>query len=151
MATTGRALAEHYGARADLVVTGAVLHDIGKLHELHYDTTTTYTRDGNLVGHITLGAMMVADACRGIQGFPDELRTEVLHLIVSHHGVRERGSPIEPASIPTDVPVAGAAFWIWSDASPWVGQVPPAERTVAACDAEAGVEHGPVGQTPAAA
>jgi 3'-5' exoribonuclease len=99
MATAGRLLADHYGARADLVVTGVVLHDIGKLHELHYETTTTYTRDGNLVGHITLGAMMVADACRGIQGFPDELRAEVLHLIVSHHGARERGSPIEPASI----------------------------------------------------
>jgi 3'-5' exoribonuclease len=99
MARAGRALAELYDARADLVVTGAILHDIGKLHELQYETTTTYTRDGNLVGHITIGAMMVADACGGISGFPDDLRAEVLHLIVSHHGARERGSPIEPASI----------------------------------------------------
>ena len=99
MATTGRLLAEHYGARADLVVAGAILHDIGKLHELQYETTTHYTRDGNLVGHIALGAVMVSDACRGVSGFPDELRAEVLHLIVSHHGARERGSPIEPTSL----------------------------------------------------
>jgi 3'-5' exoribonuclease len=83
----------------DLVVAGAILHDIGQLQELHYEAGTTYTRDGNLVGHITLGAMAVAEACRGIAGFPDELRAELLHLIVSHHGARERGSPIEPASL----------------------------------------------------
>jgi 3'-5' exoribonuclease len=99
MAKAGRSLAGLYEARADLVVAGAILHDIGKLHELQYETTTAYSRDGNLVGHITLGALMVADACRGISGFPDELRAELLHLIVSHHGARERGSPIEPASV----------------------------------------------------
>jgi 3'-5' exoribonuclease len=99
MAEAGRMLASLYGARADLVVAGAILHDIGKLQELHYDAGTTYTRDGNLIGHITLGAMAVAEACRGIAGFPDELRAELLHLIVSHHGARERGSPIEPASL----------------------------------------------------
>jgi 3'-5' exoribonuclease len=99
MVKAGRALASLYDARQDLVVAGAILHDIGKLHELQYDTTTNYTRDGNLVGHITLGALMVADASRGISGFPDALRAEVLHLIVSHHGARERGSPVEPASI----------------------------------------------------
>ena len=99
MAEAGRMLASLYGARVDLVVAGAILHDIGKLQELHYEAGTTYTRDGNLVGHITLGAMAVAEACRGIAGFPDELRAELLHLIVSHHGARERGSPIEPASL----------------------------------------------------
>lgn len=99
MAEAGRMLASLYGARVDLVVAGAILHDIGKLQELHYEAGTTYTRDGNLIGHITLGAMAVAEACRGIAGFPDELRAELLHLIVSHHGARERGSPVEPASL----------------------------------------------------
>jgi 3'-5' exoribonuclease len=99
MAEAGRMLASLYGARVELVVAGAILHDIGKLQELHYEAATTYTRDGNLIGHITLGAMAVAEACRGIAGFPDELRAELLHLIVSHHGARERGSPIEPASL----------------------------------------------------
>ena len=100
MAEAGRLLARHYGADADLVVAGAVLHDIGKLEELDYQaTSTTYTRDGNLVGHITLGAVMVDRACRAIPGFPDTLRSHLLHLIASHHGERELGSPVEPLSL----------------------------------------------------
>jgi 3'-5' exoribonuclease len=96
MAEAGRMLAVLYGADADLVVTGALLHDIGKLQELDYDTTTTYSRDGNLIGHITLGALLVQDACRTIAGFPDQLRSEVTHLIISHHSEREFGSPVAP-------------------------------------------------------
>jgi 3'-5' exoribonuclease len=99
MAEAGRMLAVLYGANADLVVTGAILHDIGKLQELQYDTTTTYTRDGNMIGHISLGSIMVHEACRAIAGFPDGLRAEVLHLIGSHHGERALGSPVEPLSI----------------------------------------------------
>ena len=99
MAEAGRMLATLYGARPDLVVAGAILHDVGKLQELLYDAGTTYTRDGNLIGHITLGVMTVSDACRAITGFPDALRAELLHLIVSHHGARERGSPVPPASL----------------------------------------------------
>jgi 3'-5' exoribonuclease len=99
MAEAGRMLAVLYGANADLVVTGAILHDIGKLQELEYDTATTYTRDGNMIGHITLGAIMVNDACRAISGFPDVLRSQVLHLVGSHHGERALGSPVEPLSI----------------------------------------------------
>lgn len=99
MAEAGRGLAVLYGADADLVVTGAILHDIGKLQELQYDTATTYTRDGNMVGHITLGSIMAHDACRAIAGFPDTLRSQVLHLIGSHHGERALGSPVEPLSI----------------------------------------------------
>jgi 3'-5' exoribonuclease len=52
-----------------------------------------------MIGHITLGAIMVHDACRDIAGFPDVLRTQVLHLIGSHHGERALGSPVEPLSI----------------------------------------------------
>jgi 3'-5' exoribonuclease len=99
MAEAGRMLAVLYGANADLVVTGAILHDIGKLQELQYDTATTYTRDGNMIGHITLGSIMMHDACRAIAGFPDALRSQVLHLIGSHHGERALGSPVEPLSI----------------------------------------------------
>ena len=100
MATAGKALARHYGASEDLVVAGAVIHDIGKLQELAYDNgAISYTRDGNLVGHIALGLVLVRDTIRGIAGFPDDLRAELEHLVVSHHGARDKGSPVEPKSI----------------------------------------------------
>ena len=100
MATAGKALAQHYGARDDLLVAGAIVHDIGKLQELGYDNgAISYTRDGNLVGHIALGLVLVRDTARGISGFPDDLRAELEHLVVSHHGSRDRGSPVEPKSV----------------------------------------------------
>ena len=53
-----------YGANQDLLTAGALLHDIGKLEELDYDRATSYSREGNLVGHVTLGTMMVRRRCR---------------------------------------------------------------------------------------
>ena len=100
MAEVGRLVARVYGANEDLVLAGVVLHDIGKLQELAYEGGAgNYTRDGNLVGHIALGLMMVREACNGISGFPVELRSQIEHLIASHHGVREYGSPVEPKTI----------------------------------------------------
>ena len=67
MATVGRAVANIYGARADLLVAGAIIHDIGKLQELAYDNgAISYTRDGNLVGHIALGLVLVRETAKGI-------------------------------------------------------------------------------------
>jgi 3'-5' exoribonuclease len=88
-----------YGANQDLLTAGALLHDIGKLEELEYDRSTSYTREGNLVGHVTLGAMMVRAAMAAIPDFPDVLRTHIEHLIVSHHGHKEFGAPVEPMTI----------------------------------------------------
>ncbi len=100
MTEVGRFVARAYGADEDLVIAGVVLHDIGKLQELAYEGGAgSYTRDGNLVGHIGLGMMMVRDACSGISGFPLELRSQIEHLIASHHGLREHGSPVEPKTI----------------------------------------------------
>jgi 3'-5' exoribonuclease len=100
MAEVGRFVANAYGADWDLVLAGIVLHDIGKLQELAYEGGAgSYTRDGNLVGHIALGVVMVREAINGISGFPDDLRAQVEHLIASHHGVREHGSPVEPKTI----------------------------------------------------
>ena len=99
VAEVGRSLAVMYDADADLVVAGALLHDIGKLQELEYDITTSYTRDGNLIGHITLGALQVADAVRKIPDFPESLRSALIHLIASHHGERDLGSPVEPMTV----------------------------------------------------
>jgi 3'-5' exoribonuclease len=99
VAGTVRFLAGAYGADLDLVVAGALLHDIGKLHELEHDVATRYSRDGNLIGHITLGVMAVHEACAAIPGFPDDLRSHIEHLIVSHHGTQEFGSPVEPMTV----------------------------------------------------
>lgn len=96
---TTTALGAAYDARRDLLIAGVILHDIGKLQELEYETATQYSVEGNLLGHITLGVMLVRDAARGIAGFPAELQLELEHLILSHHGSREFGSPVEPMTI----------------------------------------------------
>ena len=97
MAEVGRFVSTAYGADWDLVLAGILLHDIGKLQELSYEGGAgSYTRDGNLVGHIALGLIMVREAINAISGFPDDLRAQIEHLIASHHGVREHGSPVEP-------------------------------------------------------
>ena len=99
MAEAGRALAAVYGADADLVTAGAVLHDLGKLQELDYATAISYSRDGNLVGHIALGVLMLHEACGALPAFPEPLRTALTHLILSHHGAREHGAPVEPMTV----------------------------------------------------
>ena len=100
MAEVGRLLARTYEANEDIVLAGALLHDIGKLQELQYEPGgAIYSRDGNLVGHIGLGLIMVREAINGISGFPPELRAQIEHLIVSHHGTRDHGSPVEPRTV----------------------------------------------------
>ena len=99
LAEVGELLARAYSADTDLLLTAAVLHDLGKLEELSYDGATSYSTRGNLIGHITLGVQMVRDAARQIEGFPEDLQTRIEHLIVSHHGAREHGSPVEPMSV----------------------------------------------------
>ena len=100
MAEVGRGVARAYGADEDLVVAGALLHDIGKLQELAYaQGATAYTRDGNLLGHIAQGLVLVRDQIRGISGFPDDLRAQLEHLVLSHHGSKDFGLPVEPKTI----------------------------------------------------
>lgn len=96
LAETGTALAHAYGVDPDLIVAGAVLHDIGKLEELSFDTAASYSREGNLLGHITIGVVMVREAARAIEGFPPDLLARIEHMVVSHHGQRQLGSPVEP-------------------------------------------------------
>ena len=99
VARSALTLGAAYGANQDLLTAGALLHDIGKLEELEYDRSTRYTRDGNLVGHVTLGAMMIRAAMAAIPDFPDVVRAQIEHLIVSHHGHKEFGAPVEPMTI----------------------------------------------------
>jgi 3'-5' exoribonuclease len=92
----GGLLADAYGARRDLVTAGALLHDIGKLEELDYRVAIDYSLEGNLIGHIVIGVRMVRDAVAQLPGFPAELAMEIEHLVLSHHGEKERGSPVPP-------------------------------------------------------
>ena len=80
----------------DLLVTGAILHDMGKVRELAWRRSFSYTTEGQLLGHITIGIGMVRDKAAAIAGFPDRLRVLVEHLILSHHGRFEFGSPKLP-------------------------------------------------------
>ncbi len=99
IAEVGDWLARSYGADADLVFAGAVLHDIGKLQELDYGFSASYSREGRLVGHIALGAMLVRETAAAIDGFPPLLLTQLEHLVLSHHGSLEFGSPVLPQTI----------------------------------------------------
>jgi 3'-5' exoribonuclease len=92
-------LAGAYGARRDVVLAGVILHDIGKLQELTYDITTNYSVEGNLVGHIAIGVGLLRDAVRDLPDFPADLTIELEHLILSHHGSREMGSPVVPMTV----------------------------------------------------
>ena len=92
-----RAISEHYRELdADLLLTGVVLHDIGKIEELRYERGIEYSTEGRLLGHIMIGAGMVHERIKAISGFPAPLAVLVEHLILSHHGTREFGSPTLP-------------------------------------------------------
>ena len=81
----------------DLLVTGALLHDIGKTRELTAGAhLIDYTDSGRLVGHLVLGAEMIRTAINTIADFPEDLATRLTHLILSHHGRYEFGSPTLP-------------------------------------------------------
>jgi 3'-5' exoribonuclease len=99
MATVAELVGKAYGANADVLTAGVLLHDIGKLQELDYDLSTSYSRDGRLLGHIVLGSMLVREAAVSIDGFPPELLSEIQHLILSHHGCLEYGSPVLPMTV----------------------------------------------------
>ncbi len=87
----------HYGnVDVDLVLAGAILHDIGKIDELTYDRGFGYTTDGQLLGHILIGVRMIGDKLRELPDFPPKLRTLLEHMILSHHGELEFGSPKVP-------------------------------------------------------
>jgi len=80
----------------DLLITGAILHDIGKIYELNYERGFSYSNEGQLIGHISIGMRMVGDKLRGLPEFPPLMRSLVEHMILSHHGKMEFGSPKVP-------------------------------------------------------
>ena len=82
----------------DLLVAGTILHDVGKTVELDFERGFRYTDRGGLIGHIAIGAGMVEQRAAAIDGFPESLRDQVRHLVLSHHGAHEFGAPILPAT-----------------------------------------------------
>jgi len=130
---------EHYPELdRDLLLAGIILHDIGKLDELTYTRAINYSDEGRLLGHIMIGVALVQEKFRAIPGFPAPLAVLVEHLILSHHGSHEFGSPSLPqvpeavvlhfmddldskmaamrASLET--PSAGPADELWTDRNP---------------------------------
>jgi len=90
-----RPLAGHYpNTNLDLLLTGCILHDIGKIHELSYERAFGYTSEGQLVGHMQIALRIIAEHLPA--GFPPKLRNLLEHLILSHHGQLEFGSPKVP-------------------------------------------------------
>lgn len=83
--------------KRDLLLAAAMCHDIGKTRELSLFPQNDYTDDGQLLGHIVMGAEMVSEKIRAIPGFPPVLEAQLKHCILAHHGEYEYGSPKKPA------------------------------------------------------
>ncbi len=100
MATLGDYLADHYPyVNRSLLVAGALLHDMGKVHEYTIEGEFAFSDDGRLVGHIIRAITMVEAAAAKLDALtPDQLR-QLVHLIASHHGTQEWGSPVVPKTL----------------------------------------------------
>ncbi len=100
MAKLSDQIAEHYPQlHRDLLIAGTLLHDIGKVLELSFEPVLDYTSEGRLLGHITIGAMLVEERIQSIDNFPSELRKQLLHLILAHQGDPSMGSPVKPMTL----------------------------------------------------
>ena len=93
-----RLIAPHYkDVDLDLLLSGAILHDIGKVQELSYSRSFGYSPEGQLLGHIVIGLRIIGNKFDQLPEFPQKLRTLLEHMIISHHGELEFGSPKVPA------------------------------------------------------
>jgi 3'-5' exoribonuclease len=93
-------IAGHYAeVDRDLLLAGAILHDIGKIREFEFSSHIDYTSEGRLLSHIVIGIQLIEEKMRRIKDFPEEQAVLLKHLVISHHGVREFGSPEPPKTI----------------------------------------------------
>lgn len=101
MARVADFVSSHYqGVDRSLLLAGVLLHDIGKVKELQAEAgLIDYTAEGRLKGHLVIGSELVAAEARGLRDFPDDLLTQLQHLILSHHGRQEFGSPTVPMTV----------------------------------------------------
>ena len=97
LCTLAARVAPHYPLlNRDLLMTGVILHDIGKVRELSWEIGFEYTVEGSLLGHIQIGTALAERTIDSLPNFPPRLKTLVLHMILSHHGKLEFGSPKLP-------------------------------------------------------
>ena len=144
-----RSVAERYREEVqwDVLLTGALLHDVGKVREYRIFPTFERTDEGRLLGHILLGYQMVSDALARVEEemgspFPEELKQQVLHLIISHHGELSYGSPQVPMTLEAQilhfVDNLDAKVWMFIEArkhpkgeeSAWSEYIKPLSRMV---------------------
>ena len=93
-------LQDHYPrVDRDLLLTAALLHDIGKIVELDAKGFFNYSTEGRLIGHITIGTQLITETINTIKDFPSDLKLRLLHCMLSHHGMREHGSPVVPMTV----------------------------------------------------
>lgn len=93
-------IAGHYsGVDRDLLLAGAILHDIGKIRELNYKYNIDYSDEGRLLSHVVIGTMLLDEKIKEVEDFPEDQAFLLRHMIVSHHGTREFGSPEPPKTI----------------------------------------------------
>jgi len=90
---------EHPEIHGDLLLTAAILHDVGKATSYTVGPVFDLTDEGRLVEHVVEGALVVQTAIDSIEGFPRDLRNRLLHAILAHHGALERGSPVPPKTL----------------------------------------------------
>ncbi len=98
MISMSKTIAKQYepDLNLDLMIAGCMLHDVGKVFEYETKTVIDYTVTGSLLGHIPIGTKMVEDKIDKLENFPLDLKNKILHLILSHHGSQEAGSPVIP-------------------------------------------------------
>ena len=87
----------HSELDVDLLIAGCIFHDIGKIEEYQVSNTISYTDQGRLFGHIMIGQLLVSEKIKQLENFPTVLADKIIHMILSHHGILEWGSPVIPA------------------------------------------------------
>ena len=89
----------HPELNRDLLICGALLHDLGKITELSFDSAFEYTDKGKLIGHIVIAAVIIEKESAGIKNFPEDLKNILIHLVLSHQGKLEHASPVVPKTV----------------------------------------------------
>jgi 3'-5' exoribonuclease len=141
MAAIAETLAEHYPyVNKDLLLTGVLLHDVGKAIEYTVDEAFAFSEDGRLVGHIVRGIVMVEKAAAELSTVSKEELRDLIHLIASHHGTQEWGAPVVPKTLEAvllhqidllDSRVQGFLDYVKLDEgiSPWTVKLSPMFKT----------------------